>query len=197
VRSDARAPPEADDRAGHPIDKESDMTTKTRLGAALVTAAALAILSAAAASGAGHAGRKSSAASASPKPAFPEGVYRFKRSRQDILRVWPNADPTMLQALSGTLTFTFEHGAFSAVLAGGGRPDCRHGEGRYSAKGRIVTARWTSFDGCPIFEAPSAPVRLTWAYDGKNLRFRLADAGTPSMRVTWESNPFVRIGGRP
>ena len=95
------------------------MTSKKRLSAALVTAAALAILSAAVAGGTGSPGAARSMARISPGPAFPEGVYRFKRSRQDILRVWPNADATMLRALSGTLTFTFEHGVFSAALTAG------------------------------------------------------------------------------
>jgi hypothetical protein len=197
VRSDARALWEVDDRAGHPIDKENDMTTKKRASAAVVTAVALAAVSAAVAAGAAPADNARSTASASAKPAFPEGVYRFKRSRRDILRVWPNADATTLQTHSGTLTFTFEHGSFSAVLAAGGVPDCRRGEGRYSANGQIVTARWTNFYRCPIFHAPSDPVRLQWAYDGENLRFRLAEPGRPTDRVTWESNTFVRIGGRP
>ena len=173
------------------------MTTKERLSTAVVAAAALAILSAGVAAGAGSSGKARSTTSASPRPAFPEGVYRFKRSRQDILRIWPNADATTLQTHSGTLTFTFRHGALSGVLAGGGRPGCRRGEGRYFVRGGIVTTWWTNFYGCPIWDAPSDPVRLRWAYDGANLRFRLTEPGTPVARVTWESNTFVRIGGRP
>src|SRR5262245_58790249 len=173
------------------------MTSKQGLSAALVTGAALAILLAAGAAGVGASEEARSSASKMPAQPFPEGVYRFKRTRGDILRVWPNAGATMLQALAGTLTFTFDDGAFSAVLAGGGTPSCRRGAGRYSAKGGIVTAQWTNFYGCPIFTAPSVPVRLRWAYDGEQLRFRLNGSGAPSVRVTWESNPFVRIGGRP
>src|SRR5262245_45056709 len=173
------------------------MTSKKRLSAALVTTAALAIVSAGVAAGAGPPGVTRATVRLSPGPAFPEGVYRFKRSRQDVLRVWPNADATTLRALSGTLTFTFEHGVYTAVLSGGGTADCRRGEGRYSTKGRTMTARWTSFYGCPLFVASSAPVRLQWTYDGDKLRFRLTDPGPPTVRITWESNPFVRIGGRP
>src|SRR5262245_63853886 len=128
------------------------MTSKKRLSAALVTTAALAIVSAGVAAGAGPPGVTRATVRLSPGPAFPEGAYRFKRSRQDILRIWPNANATFLRALSGTVTFTFDHGVFSAVLTGGGTANCRRADGRYSATGRIVTARWTNFHGCPIFE---------------------------------------------
>jgi hypothetical protein len=124
---------------------------------------------------------------------FPEGVYRFERSREDILRVWPNADRSSLQAHRGTVTFTFRRGAFSAVLAGGGTPGCRRGDGRYSVDGQILTTSWTTFHGCPFFEGPTPPLRLRWTYDGTTLRFKLAQPGTPTDHVAWESNPFVRI----
>lgn len=175
------------------------MTSKQRLSAALVTAAALAIASVAVAAGARPPDAARSTAGASPGPAFPEGVYRVKRSRQDVLRVWPNANAAMLRALTGTVTFTFEHGVFSAILTGGGTAGCRRGDGRYSTKGRAVMVRWTSFHECPLFDAPTPGPwhRVAWTFDGDNLRLRLMESAPPAERVTWESNPLVRIGGRP
>jgi TRAP-type C4-dicarboxylate transport system substrate-binding protein len=127
---------------------------------------------------------------------FPEGVYRFKRTRADILRVWPNADSMSLRFLAGTVTVTFRHGEFDFVLSGGGVPNCRHANGRYSLEGQILTARWTNFFGCPLLDAPLSlpPNRLRWSNDGVGLRFRFVQPTSPIGRVTWESNPLVRIG---
>jgi hypothetical protein len=61
--------------------------------------------------------------------AFPQGVFRGKRTDADILRVWPNADAGELRANTATVTFTFKNGTFGIVLSDGGVPGCRRGEG--------------------------------------------------------------------
>jgi TRAP-type C4-dicarboxylate transport system substrate-binding protein len=125
---------------------------------------------------------------------FPEGVYRFRRTKSDILRVWPDADTTSIRLLSATETMTFHHGNFSALLSGGGVPGCRHGDGHYTTSGHLLTVTWTDFHGCKYFRTPSDSVTLRWTYDGKALHFRTVGAQRPADHATWEATPFVRIG---
>jgi TRAP-type C4-dicarboxylate transport system substrate-binding protein len=133
-----------------------------------------------------------------PKPAFPQGIFRMKLSKQDILRVWPNADAESIKEATATWTDRFENGAFDVVLSDGGLPACRHLDGRYSVEGALVVARWTDFHGCPGLHAPppggSDPVYLRWTYDGTTLRFSLAKPTDPPDVVGWTASSLLRIG---
>src|SRR5262245_53073303 len=101
------------------------MTRCKRLSAALVTAAALAIPTPGAVAAKG---------TPDTPQAFPEGVYRAKITRDDILRAWPNADDLAFRSLAGTWTHTFRGGSWSQVISTGGMPGCRRVDGRYSVE---------------------------------------------------------------
>ena len=132
-------------------------------------------------------------ARSSGRAGFPEGVYRHRRTHEDILRVWPNAPAASVRALAATVTVAFDDGRFDFVLSAGGVPGCRHGEGRYSVRGQHLTLSWTSDHGCPLTQVPSPPLKLGWSSDGKALSIRVVRPAFPLDLVTWESKPFVRI----
>jgi TRAP-type C4-dicarboxylate transport system substrate-binding protein len=138
-------------------------------------------------------GTRASVAAAS-EPAFPQGVFRGKRTRQDILRVWPNVDSASIKALAAIMTFRFEKGRFDLVLAEGGDEHCRHGDGRYELQGKFLVVWFDDLHGCPGIKTPSDPTTLRWTYDGKTLRFSLAKPTGPLSVATWTAIPFVRIG---
>jgi TRAP-type C4-dicarboxylate transport system substrate-binding protein len=124
---------------------------------------------------------------------FPEGIYRFRITHADILRVWPDADATALRAFPGTMTYTFRRGIFNAVGGGSGIPGCHRGDGKYTVSGNTLTVIWTNFHGCRLWPAPSPPVRLRWRYDGSALHFHILGTAEPDDVVTWEAKPFIRI----
>jgi TRAP-type C4-dicarboxylate transport system substrate-binding protein len=124
---------------------------------------------------------------------FPEGVFRQRRTSDDIRRAWPNVDPKSVRALAATVTVTFTGGRFDFVLSDGGVPGCRHGEGVYRATSRYVTVTFTDDHGCPITDVPSTPRRLRWSTDGRTLDLRIVRPAPPLDVVTWSSRPFVRI----
>jgi hypothetical protein len=126
---------------------------------------------------------------------FPEGVYRVRRTRADVLRIWPNAGEADLRAFTALATLTFEKGRFDLVLSGGGIPGCRHANGTYSTAGQFVSMIWTDFHGCPKFDgqAPSPPEKLRWSTDTKTLTLRTTGPAFVITRVTWEAKPWVRI----
>ena len=126
-------------------------------------------------------------------PTFPEGVFRQRRTRDDVLRVWSNADPQSVLADVATVTLTFSDGRFDLVLSGGGVPGCRHGEGTYKATPRYVTVTFTDDHGCPLTTVPSTPRRLRWSTDGNTLDLRIVRPAPPIDVVIWSSKPFVRI----
>ena len=125
---------------------------------------------------------------------FPKGVYRFTRTREDMLRVWPNVDKTLARALLATLTFTFRDDTVDLRLSSGGLPGCRRISGRYAVQGRFLTMAWTKDYGCELSTVPSRPIRLRWSSEGISLRFRAVGPLMPLDRVTWETNEFFRIG---
>ena len=124
---------------------------------------------------------------------FPEGVFRQRRTGEDILRAWPNAGPKSVRALAATVTVTFTDGRFDFVLSDGGAPGCRHGEGVYKVTPGYVTVTFTDDHGCPLTDVPSTPRRLRWSTDGRTLDLRIVRPAPPLDVVTWSSKPFVRI----
>jgi TRAP-type C4-dicarboxylate transport system substrate-binding protein len=130
--------------------------------------------------------------SAGSEATFPEGVYRTKRTRAHILRIWPNAPESFLRENTATMTYTFEDGVFSLVLSNGGAPRCRRGDGTYVAKAEFLTAVVTDVHGCPDVEVPRR-LKVRWWYDGKALRFHVAQPVPPWERTIWEASSFVRI----
>jgi hypothetical protein len=54
--------------------------------------------------------------------------------------------------------------------------------------------QFLDFQGCTLFKAPTDPLKLRWAYDGKTLRFFLVGPARPADVVTWAATPFVHIG---
>jgi TRAP-type C4-dicarboxylate transport system substrate-binding protein len=131
-------------------------------------------------------------ASAGSETTFPEGVYRTRRTRADILQSWPNAPESVVRAQTATLTWTFKGGAFSHVLTNGGAPRCRRADGTYVPKGVFLTAVVTDLHGCPGVEVPRR-LKVRWWYDGKALRFHVAQPVPPWERTIWEASSFVRI----
>lgn len=125
--------------------------------------------------------------------AFPTGVYRFTRKREDLLRVWPNVDETLAHALLATLTFTFRGDKVDLRLSGGGLPGCRRISGRYAVQRRILTMTWTNDYGCELTTVPTRPLNLRWSAEGTSLRFRVVGSVSPLDRATWETNKFFRI----
>jgi TRAP-type transport system periplasmic protein len=125
--------------------------------------------------------------------AFPEGVFRGRRTGADVRRVWPNADADALRANAATVTFTFKNGTFGIVLSDGGVPGCRHGEGTYSINGHFLTTRLLDAHGCPGVQVPGPPLTLRWSYEDNKLRFRLVQAALPLIHVIWEAVPVERI----
>ena len=130
-----------------------------------------------------------------PGPTFPEGIYRFTRTEDDVPRLWPNVNEDLLRLLTGTFTLTFADGRLQVLVSSGGVPG-RQAEGTYTTSGQVLTRRWTTFHGCPLLDlaAGRQPLKLRWSSDGDVLRFRLVEPADRIEYVHWESNPFVRIG---
>lgn len=128
------------------------------------------------------------------KARFPEGVFRARRTRADIRRVWPNAGDQDLRYNVATVTFTFREGAFRLRLTAGGVAGCRQGDGRFSANGQTMVVTLTDAHGCPLPWKLPHKVKLRWSYDGDTLRFRLAQPAYPLDHVVWEAVALTRIG---
>lgn len=141
----------------------------------------------------GGCGAGATARNRSNAPAFPQGVFRGKRTRAEVLKVWPNAEPSILEGSAATLTFRFVKGAFDLVLSNGGLPGCRHGNGRYKVRGRYVTTWLEDAHGCPGVATPTPRVKLRWTYDGKMLRFATTGPTYPLDVITWAVVPLTKI----
>lgn len=110
----------------------------------------------------------SPSANAAP-PSFPQGVYRYHLTKQDVLDVVPDIGPDYLADAIGTFTWTLRDGAITLV-----QTDCTCTipgvKGRYTVTGDRLTVRWPpkATNGVE-FCTGKCTETVRWRYDGKAL----------------------------
>ena len=124
---------------------------------------------------------------------FPEGVFRYRLSEQDVLRVLPTIDPGYLRDAVGTFTWTIRDGTISLY-----QTDCQCTFHRvaapYSTNGDLITVRWPKLaaNGAE-FCASDCVETVRWTFDGEALRF-IPREGVGYDLVFWGARkPWVKI----
>jgi TRAP-type C4-dicarboxylate transport system substrate-binding protein len=122
--------------------------------------------------------------------AFPEGVFRFEVTEEDLERSDIDRDDWVGD--TGVFTFTLRDGTFtwtqqSAAGAPGG--GVYEGGGTYTVAGDHLTLDWSDTETDQPITA-----ELIWEADGDgSLTFELVETSTPSLRFLYEE-PWIRIG---
>src|SRR5262245_15357011 len=101
---------------------------------------------------------------------FPEGVYRYRLTAQEVLRVAPAIPRKLLDDATGTFTWTIRDGTISLV-----QTDCKctisRMKGRYSVDEDNLRVTWPKTVNGVAFCTGTCTDRVRWDFDGKMLRF--------------------------
>ena len=125
---------------------------------------------------------------------FPEGVYRYRLTEQDVLRVLANIEPRYLKDATGTFTWTIRDGTISLY-----QTDCECSFQRvsapYTTNGDLITVRWPKLAANGVeFCASDCVETVRWTFDGEALRF-IPLSGIAYDLVFWGARkPWVKIG---
>lgn len=126
--------------------------------------------------------------------AFPEGVYRYRLTKAEVLEIVPRIEKGLLEDAVGTFTWTIRDGRISLH-----QTDCNCSFHRisapYTATDSLVTVRWPARAPNGVEFCTSDCVEtVAWRFDGKALHILpLADAAYDL--VFWGAHkPWVKIG---
>jgi ABC-type transport system substrate-binding protein len=143
-----------------------------------------------------------------PVPPIPQGMYRFKLSRADVLRFDPHATSTVIQNETGVVTVNLRNGLFSYLTYAPRPMDSPMAVGIYKGHGHEVSFQiqrpapgsvLVGLDGSGVFRVPAA----RWQFDGDALHFKLQDCGKLSrtqcegIRAIYEAHPWVKVAHLP
>ena len=163
----------------------------------VATATAVAIVGAAWALG-DLSGGDSASATTAEKTAFPEGVFRYTMSRDDVLRLDAILPPAAVANSVGTFTWTIRAGTIALA-----QTDCRCTVtgvvGRYSVDvaGKQLTVHWraTTRDGQPFCKGDSCLDTVGWSFDGEALHITPLDGHDQDDLIFWgDRKPWVKVG---
>jgi len=106
--------------------------------------------------------------SASAKSGFPEGVYRYRLTKEEVRKVAILPDKSLEDAV-GTFTWTIRDGTISLV-----QTNCKctlpRVSSKYTAIGHRLTVTWPrAVDGVVLCEVNCTDT-LRWSFDGTMLR---------------------------
>ncbi len=136
--------------------------------AAIVVVTAAAVIAAAWVVGRG--GEASGDPSATTASGLPEGVFRYRLTKQDVLRVMPDIGLRLLTDATGTFTWTLRDGRIFLVQSD---CDCSFTRvtGRYTSDGDRLTVHWPrrASNGVEFCSADCVET-VAWAFDGEALR---------------------------
>jgi TRAP-type C4-dicarboxylate transport system substrate-binding protein len=121
--------------------------------------------------------------------AFPEGVYRFEITMDDLTPYGPQATPENV----GIYTYTIKNGKFQwTQQPGQAITTATSGEGTYTVDGNQVTM--TEPGGDPLVMTPTV---LRWTVDDKHaLHFAIISSTLEYVKWTY-GEPWIRIGDAP
>ena len=126
--------------------------------------------------------------------AFPEGVFRYRLTKKEVLALVPTIEPRLLEDAVGTFTWTIRDGTISLE-----QTDCKCSFTRitapYTATARHFTVHWPKKAANGVeFCSGDCVETVGWSFDGKALHFTpLVTAGYDV--VFWGARkPWVKIG---
>jgi hypothetical protein len=130
---------------------------------------------------------------AAPPELIPEGVYRYRMTKAEVLKLVPTIERRLLEDAVGTFTWTIKDGRLSLY-----QTDCNCSFHRisapYTATEALLTVRWprTAPNGVEFCESGCVET-VAWRFDGEALYVTpLADAGYDL--VFWGAHkPWVKI----
>ncbi len=133
-------------------------------------------------------------ASATTADGFPQGVFRYRLSKEDVLRVAPQIEPRYLEDAIGTFTWTLRDGVISLV-----QTDCdcsfTRVDGRYAIEGDRLTVYWPRRASNGVeFCASDCVETVKWAFDGKALRIDPLSERTYDVVFWGVDKPWRQIG---
>jgi hypothetical protein len=144
-------------------------------------------------------GEGSTASTTVARPAgFPEGVFRYTMTRDDVLALDAALAPGDVANSVGTFTWTIRNGRISLD-----QTDCNCTVtgvvGRYTADvpAKQLTVHWnaTTRDGQPFCVGTTCVDTVGWSYDGKALHITPLDGLDRDDLIFWgDRKPWVKIG---
>jgi hypothetical protein len=138
---------------------------------------------------------------AHPVPPIPNGVYRYRHSRADILRFDTKAERAGIPENTGTFTVYLRDGQFESVQRANHPINNAITAGIYEGDAHHVTFQIQQ----PADNALTIP-EATWRFDGHALHFKLLRCRgltDPSgrfckdVRAVYEAHPWVRVADLP
>jgi hypothetical protein len=124
---------------------------------------------------------------------FPQGVYRYRLSKQDVMKVVSDISPAALADSIGTFTWTLRDGVITLV-----QTNCKCTipgvKGHYEATAGRLTVRWPHYATNGVeFCASDCVETVRWTYDGAALHIEPLTPA-PLDLVFWGANkPWQRI----
>jgi hypothetical protein len=162
-------------------------------------AAAVAVVGIAWASGALSEDKKVEAqpvttAETTPTPeVFPQGVYRYRLTKSDVIALDSTLKPEQVTDAVGTYTWTIHNGKISFH-----QTDCQCSlarlSGQYQINGKVLLAHWPQKapDGTP-FCGENCIDTLGWSFDGKALRLTPVVPSRELILFWGVRKPWVKI----
>jgi len=123
---------------------------------------------------------------------FPEGVYRYRLSAAEVLRIAPAIPHELLGDATGTFTWTIRDGTISLV-----QTNCKctisRISGRYTTDEHDFTVTWPKkVNGVDFCSGPCTD-HVRWRFDGKALRFEPVSKDL-DVAVFWGAGkPWVKV----
>ena len=124
---------------------------------------------------------------------FPQGVYRYRLTAKEVLRVTPGLPARFLKEAIGTFTWTIKDGTISLAQTG-----CQcsfaHVSGKYTVAADRLTVRWPKLVANGVdFCSGDCTDTVRWSSDGAVLRF-VPVSGDRFDAVFWGAGkPWVKI----
>lgn len=124
---------------------------------------------------------------------IPEGVYRYRMTRAEVLKLVPTIEPALLEDAVGTFTWTIRDGRLSLHQTG-----CKCSFHRisapFTATDALLTVRWPEKAPNGVeFCSGGCVETVAWRFDGGELFMTpLADAGY-DLAFWGAHKPWVKI----
>jgi hypothetical protein len=124
---------------------------------------------------------------------FPEGVFRYRLTKQEVLRLVPDMQPRLLKDAVGTFTWTIRDGTISLH-----QTDCDCTFDRisapYTATPSLLTVTWPSkAENGADFCTGDCVETLSWTFDGKALRLTPLEATEYDIVFWGARKPWAKI----
>lgn len=133
-------------------------------------------------------------AGATALEAIPEGVYRYRLTKDDVLALVATLDPGLLEEAIGTFTWTLRDGTISLE-----QTDCQCSlgrvAGRYTATPSQLTVQWPAkAENGEEFCSGNCVETVDWRFDGKALHITPTSPERLELVFWGGRRPWVKIG---